>query len=73
MVHSLTDMLDTNVLYSNTAAMGLPSGSACWSPSTPSATYASPASCPSGVTDNGVTNTRYVQTSEEVNKTGVNN
>jgi len=63
----------TNTLYSNTAAMGLPSGAACWSPSTPSATYATPPSCPSGFTDNGVTNTKDVQTSDEVNKTGVHN
>ena len=64
---------DTNVLYSNTAAMGLPSGAVCWSPSTPSATYATPALCPDGFNDNGVTNTRNVQTSDEVNKTGVHN
>ena len=63
----------TNTLYSNTAAMGLPSGSACWSPSTPSATYATPPDCPLGFNDNGVTNTRNVTTSDEVNKTGVHN
>ena len=64
---------DTNVLYSNTAAMGLPSGAVCWLPSTPSATYATPPLCPDGFNDNGVTNTRNVQTSDEVNKTGVHN
>ena len=61
----------TDTLYSNTAAMGLPSGSACWSPSTPSATYATTPSCPSGFTDGGVTNTKDASTHAERNRTGV--
>ena len=45
----------TNTLYSNTASMATVSGAPCWSPSTPSATYATPPGCPSGFTDGGVT------------------
>ena len=71
-VYTISSDSAVGKLYSNTAAMGLPSGSACWSPSTPSATSATPPSCPSGFSDEGVTNTKDVQTSDEVGKTGVN-
>ena len=62
----------TNTLYSNTSNMATVSGAPCWSPSTPSATYATTPSCPSGFTDGGVTNTRNASTHAERNRTGVN-
>ena len=62
----------TNTLYSNTASMATVSGAPCWSPSTPSATYATPPSCPSGFSDGGVTNTKDASTYQAVGQTGVN-
>lgn len=62
----------TNTLYSNTSNMATISGAPCWSPSTPSATYATTPSCPSGFTDGGVTNTRNASTYQTVGQTGVN-
>ena len=61
-----------NTLYSNTSNMATVSGAPCWSPSTPSATYATTPGCPSGFTDGGVTNTKDASTHSERNRTGVN-
>lgn len=62
----------TNTLYSNTSNMATVNGFPCWSPSTPSATYATTPSCPSGFTDGGVTNTKDASTHQAVGQTGVN-
>lgn len=47
-------------LYQSTAIMGIPGGSPCWSPRTPGAIYRTPAGCPSGFNDIGVTNQQNV-------------
>ena len=64
-------------LYNNTSNMATISGAPCWGApptyaGTPSATYATPPSCPSGFSDQGVTNTRNAATSQTVGHTGVN-
>ena len=62
----------STTLYNNTSAMAVISGAPCWSPSTPSATYATPPACPSGFSDGGVTNTRNASTFQTVGQAGVN-
>lgn len=61
-----------STLYNNTSTMATVSGAPCWSPSTPSATYATPPSCPSGFSDQGVTNTKDASTYQAAGQTGVN-
>lgn len=58
-------------LWNPTAVMETPSGSACWSPSTPSQLFTAAPDCPTGFIDYGMLYDKDCATSDEPGKTGI--